>query len=100
MTAYWDHTPETLVHFDHLVLSYEIGHIKPSASFYLACAEAVGVPPESCIFIDDLVENVEGAREAGLIGLHFRDMSTLLDDLAALGVEFLEAEHVQIIEGR
>ncbi|MBV8555902.1 MAG: HAD family phosphatase [Planctomycetaceae bacterium] len=91
---------ETLVHFDHLVLSYEIGHLKPSAPFYLACAEATGVPPESCIFIDDLVENVEGAREVGLIGLHFRDMPTLLDDLAALGVEFLDAERVQIIEGR
>ena len=78
---------ETLAHFDHLVLSYEIGHIKPSPAFYLACVEAAGAPPEACVFIDDLVENVEGARAAGLSGLVFRDVPTLLDDLAALGVE-------------
>ena len=78
---------ETLGHFDRLVLSYEIGHIKPTADFYLACAEAAGAPPGECVFIDDLAENIEGARAAGLVGLVFRDVPTLIADLAALGVE-------------
>ena len=34
----------TLRLFDHLVLSYEVGHVKPSSNFYLACASAAGMP--------------------------------------------------------
>jgi putative hydrolase of the HAD superfamily len=78
---------ETLAHFDTLVLSYEIGHIKPSADFYHACVRAAGAEPGSCIFIDDLAENVEGARAAGLRAVQFRDVPELLTELESLGVE-------------
>ncbi len=79
---------ETLSQFDRLVLSYEVGHIKPSAEFYQACALAAAASPRDCVFIDDMPENVEGARSAGLTGLLYRDASTLIRDLAQLGVEF------------
>jgi FMN phosphatase YigB (HAD superfamily) len=78
---------ETLEHFDRLVLSYEVGQIKPSIAFYLACAEAAGAEPGDCLFIDDLLENVEGARLAGLVGVHYQSTDRLLDDLGALGVD-------------
>jgi glucose-1-phosphatase len=78
---------ETFEHFDRLVLSYEVGHIKPSAAFYLACAEAARAEPGDCVFIDDLLENIEGARAAGLVGLHYQTTEGLLADLEALGVE-------------
>ena len=78
---------ESLAHFDRLVLSYEVGHVKPSSVFYLACAEAAGADPGDCVFIDDLLENIEGARAAGLVGLHYRTTDQLLDDLEALGVD-------------
>jgi glucose-1-phosphatase len=77
----------TLAHFDRLVLSYEIGHVKPSAEFYRACAEAAGAPPSRCVFIDDLPENVQGAQAAGLTGLLYRDVPTLVADLRSIGVE-------------
>jgi epoxide hydrolase-like predicted phosphatase len=77
----------TLAHFDRLILSHEVGHIKPAAAFYRACAEAAGAPPAECVFIDDLPENVAGARAAGLEGIVFRDVPSLLDDLRGLGVE-------------
>jgi putative hydrolase of the HAD superfamily len=77
---------ETLAHFDRLVLSYEVGHIKPSAAFYLACAEAAGAEPSDCVFIDDLVENVEGARAAGLVGILYESTERLIEDLKVLGI--------------
>lgn len=77
---------ETLAHFDRLVLSYEVGHIKPAAEFFHACAEAAKRPPGDCVFIDDMLENVEGARAAGLIGLQFRDVPYLLEELRGLGI--------------
>lgn len=76
----------TLAHFDHLVLSHEVGHLKPSAEFYLACAAAAGEEPASCLFIDDLAENVEGARAAGLAALQFTEFPRLLSDLAQAGI--------------
>ena len=78
---------ESLGHFDRLVLSYEVGHVKPSTAFYLACAEAAGADPGDCVFIDDLPENVEGARAAGLVGLLYQSTDRLLVDLEAIGVE-------------
>jgi putative hydrolase of the HAD superfamily len=79
----------TLAHFRRLVLSFEVGHIKPSPAFYRACAEAAGRPPGECVFIDDLPENVEGARAAGLRGLVYdhRRHDDLLGALAALGAD-------------
>jgi putative hydrolase of the HAD superfamily len=78
---------EVLAHFDRLVLSFEVGHIKPSAPFYLACAEAAGAEPGDCVFIDDLPENVEGARAAGLTGLLYSDPTALRADLQGLGLD-------------
>ena len=78
---------ETLAHFDRLVLSYEVGHIKPTSAFYLACAEAAQAPPCDCVFIDDLPENVEGAKAAGLSGLLFRDTPALWTTSAPSGLK-------------
>jgi putative hydrolase of the HAD superfamily len=77
----------TLAHFDRLILSYEIGHIKPAAAFYQACAEAAQAAPAECLFIDDLPENVAGARAVGMEGVVFRDLPSLMDALRERGVE-------------
>ena len=76
----------TLDLLDHLILSHEVGHMKPAPEFYAACVSAAGVPAGVCIFIDDLEENVDGARRAGLIGLHYVDTPTLIADLDRLGM--------------
>jgi putative hydrolase of the HAD superfamily len=81
----------TLAHFDRLILSYEIGHIKPSPAFYQACAEAAGTPPAECVFIDDLPENIAGARAAGMAGVVFRNVPLLHEELRGLGVEIESA---------
>lgn len=77
---------ETLDHFDALVMSHEVGHVKPSAEFYHACAEAAGRPIGECIFIDDLPENVAGAKSAGMTGILYEDTPTLLAELKKRGV--------------
>ncbi len=76
-----------LKHFDHLVLSYEVGHIKPSREFFVRCVEAANMAPPDCVFIDDLPENIEGARTAGLRGIVYLTSKDLVSDLKKLGVE-------------
>ena len=73
--------------FDHFVFSYEVGAMKPDRAFFAACLDAVGVPAESCVFIDDAEANVAGARAAGLKAVHYRDPASLIHDLRELGVE-------------
>lgn len=57
---------------DVLVISAEEGVMKPEARIYHIALERLGVRPEEAVFIDDIEENVIGARKAGLHGIHFR----------------------------
>jgi putative hydrolase of the HAD superfamily len=76
-----------LAPFEGFVLSYEVGVEKPARAFYEACAQAAEAAPGDCLFIDDVFENVEGARAAGLRAIQYRDTEALVRDLAAEGVE-------------
>ncbi len=73
--------------FDRLVLSHEVGHMKPDRRFYEACVAVAKVPPSSCVFIDDLLENVDGAHRAGLDAIPYVTTQMLIDDLRSRGVE-------------
>jgi glucose-1-phosphatase len=78
---------DTLACFHSLILSFEVGHCKPSAGFYHACARSARAEPGDCVFIDDSPANVAGAEAAGLVAVHFRDVPTLISDLRRLGVD-------------
>lgn len=52
--------------FDKVYLSYEMHDYKPNVSIFKQMIEDSGVNPAETLFIDDRLENVEGAREAGL----------------------------------
>ncbi len=78
---------EALLPFRELVLSYQVGHMKPDGRFYLACAHAAGRNPSACVFIDDLPANVQGAIGAGLQGVHYQNDEQLVTDLRRLGID-------------
>jgi FMN phosphatase YigB (HAD superfamily) len=48
-----------------IVLSHEVGAMKPDRRIYAAAAAAAGVAPERIFFTDDLPQHVAGARAAG-----------------------------------
>jgi len=74
--------------WDVVINSARVGIAKPDAGIYRAAAEAVGLPPQACVHIDDLENNVRGAEEAGFRGIHHRgDFAELTAQLRALGVE-------------
>lgn len=64
-------------HFDALFHSWQIGFVKPDPAFFSHIVAALGVQPEEAVFVDDMVENVAGARQAGLIGVHFGLLETI-----------------------
>ncbi len=73
-----------LSHFDSVTVSSEEGIMKPdSAIFEIALARA-GVAPAEAVFVDDFVANVEGARQVGLLGIHFRNTQQVVAELSVL----------------
>jgi putative hydrolase of the HAD superfamily len=52
-------------HFDHYILSYEEGVMKPSAAIYAAVERAVGLARDAIVYLDDRAENVEGGLLRG-----------------------------------
>lgn len=67
--------------FDEIVISGEIGRVKPDARIYQWTAERLGVPMGECLFVDDFVENVRGARAAGMQALHFAPVGAAMAEL-------------------
>jgi HAD superfamily hydrolase (TIGR01509 family) len=74
--------------FDAFVLSYELKLLKPDPAIYLAASRLAGAAPSECVFIDDMEENVKGAVEAGLAGIHYRPETDLAAELRKLGLNF------------
>jgi putative hydrolase of the HAD superfamily len=77
---------DVLRHFDALVLSHEIGVRKPRAAFFDHCRRLANCRPEECVFIDDLVVNVEGARACGWQGIVYRRGDDLRARLETMGI--------------
>ena len=72
--------------FGTLVVSGRERVSKPEARIYRLLCERAGVKPEDCVFIDDGLHNVEGARSIGMDGIHFTGAEALEVELVARGL--------------
>jgi putative hydrolase of the HAD superfamily len=75
--------------FDHVIESSKAGVRKPDPRIYLMMCDALGVPPEACIYVDDLGINLKPAREMGMTTIKVLSEDQLLYDLSrAVGISF------------
>ena len=58
-------------YFDGVVISAEVGLMKPDPQIYRLAADSVGVKLAESLFVDDFIENVEGARQVGMQAIHY-----------------------------
>jgi putative hydrolase of the HAD superfamily len=63
-----------------------LGLRKPDAAIYQAVLDILGRPAQKILFIDDRIENVTGAINAGMKAIQFVGEKKLQSDLASLGV--------------
>ena len=70
-----------------VVVSCDIHHIKPEKEIYETLLNKYSLKPEECIFIDDLQENIDGAKKCGIDGICY---SSFKD-----GADFLRSELVR-----
>lgn len=77
-------TEGQLALFDAIVLSFKSGFIKPQPEAFANAAKELGVDISECVFIDDQERNVNGAREAGMKAILYRDVAQLRQELDTL----------------
>ena len=70
--------------FDHIVISAEVGVMKPEARIYQIALEQAGARPNEAVFVDDFAENIEGCQAVGMHGIHFRDPHKSMIELRIL----------------
>jgi len=86
----WPGLRDYLVHqkldeiFDSLVISAEVGVMKPDEKIYRLALDKAGVNAVAAVFVDDAPINVEAANALGMHGLLFRDPGLALRELRKL----------------
>jgi putative hydrolase of the HAD superfamily len=59
--------------FDAVVISGKVGMRKPERGIFLHAAQALGLAPDECVFIDDMKANVAAAADCGMTGVLHTD---------------------------
>jgi putative hydrolase of the HAD superfamily len=59
--------------FETVVDSGFVGCRKPESKIYTITLDRIDLPAESCLFVDDILVNCEGAEKAGMAAVHFQD---------------------------
>lgn len=70
--------------FDTMVMSFEVGMVKPDPRIFALACERLGVEPEDSVMIDDIDRFCEAARGGGLHAIQYKDFKQLQPELEKL----------------
>jgi len=70
--------------FDTVIISAEVGTVKPSARIFEVALEQAKVSASEAVFIDDVNVNIEACEKIGMKGILFNDPQKSLDQLKQL----------------
>jgi epoxide hydrolase-like predicted phosphatase len=70
--------------FDEMIISAEVGLMKPDQRIYRLALEKLQMQPEESVFLDDIPVNVEAARSIGMSAIHFTQPEKALVELKKL----------------
>ncbi|MFP4385471.1 MAG: HAD family hydrolase [Spirochaetia bacterium] len=75
-----------LSNFDELIMSHQVGAVKPDPDIYRYVENRTGQPPEAHLLIDDLPENIRGALDRGWDGVRFTGYADLIKAFHRRGI--------------
>ena len=75
-----------LRHFDNLVLSYEVGAMKPRPEIFQAAIGYAGCCPEECFYTDDIEAYTDAARRMGIDAVTFQSRTQLEGEMRERGI--------------
>ena len=73
--------------FDDMVISGEVGHVKPDPEIFHILLDKIGKPAQECLLIDDSLPNIHQAENMGFAVVHFQSpeqLAATLQDLKIL----------------
>lgn len=70
--------------FDAIIVSAEVGLLKPDPEIYHLTADKLGVPIEACAFLDDRELYVQAAIDTGMHGIYYQTFQQARAELEAL----------------
>lgn len=73
--------------FKGVVVSAEVGCLKPSEKIYRYLLDTYQLKAEETVFIDDLAANVAGAQALGIHAVQFENIAQCIQDLQHLKIE-------------
>ena len=77
---------EFLRWFHGILVSGQVGLIKPDPRIFELLVERFAIDPERAVYIDDVAANVAAARPFGIHAIHFTTPTALRGELVALGL--------------
>jgi FMN phosphatase YigB (HAD superfamily) len=80
-------------YFDHHVLSYKVGSLKPDRRIFEQAIAKANRPAETLFFIDDREENIVAARQFGIKTHQFKSEAGLVVALQDAGIEIGDFVH-------
>jgi putative hydrolase of the HAD superfamily len=72
---------EIMTLFEHVVESSKVGFRKPDPRIYRHACDLLGVPPERCVYLDDLGINLKPARALGMRTIKVGDPDIAIAEL-------------------
>ena len=75
--------------FESPTTSFAARALKPENEIYEYALRQVGMQPAQCLFIDDKIENIQGAEAIGMSAIHFTKADALKKRLVEFGFSIL-----------
>ena len=85
--AYLNHHYDLVGTAHQVIASFKTGFIKPDAKIYQLAEDKFALTPHRTIFIDDLLPNVNSARQRGWHAIQHQSPEQTMQALRELGVE-------------
>ncbi len=76
--------------FDGIVISGEVGLVKPDPRIYALLLDRIGRPPAECVMVDDSDANTAAAAVLGFQAIRYESPAQLRADLAQLGIDLAQ----------
>ncbi len=76
--------PGLLDLFDDVIISSQVGIAKPDERIYHLAVERLNIQPQEAVLLDDIEDNIIGARNAGLNAILVRNSNQAIADLQQL----------------
>lgn len=72
--------------FDDIIISAEIGMIKPDREIFDYFLQKHNTEADKCVFIDDQEQNVLAAKQMGITSFQYKNFNAIRDSLQNLGI--------------